>query len=44
MPKPNEKGDYEKARDQTVLERHSAMKESGLFSDNELQAMIKTIT
>ena len=44
MPKTNEKGDYEKARDQTVLERHSAMKESGLFSDNELQAMIKTIT
>ena len=44
MPKPNEKGDYEKARDQIVLQRHSAMKESGLFSDKELQAMIKTIT
>ena len=39
-----EKGDYEKARDRTILDRHSAMKESGLFSDYELQAMLKTIT
>ncbi len=39
-----EKGDYEKARDKTILDCHGAMKESGLFSDHELLAMLKAIT
>ena len=43
MPMQTEKGDYEKERDRTILERHSAMKESGLFSNDELKAMLKTI-
>ena len=44
MPVQVEKGDYEKARNETILERHTAMKESGLFSDHELKAMLKTVT
>ena len=43
MPKQIEKGAYEKARDQTILERYNAMKESGMFSEKELQHMIKMI-
>ena len=43
MPKQTVKGDYEKARDQTILERYNAMKESGMFSDTELQHMIDMI-
>ena len=44
MPVQVEKGDYEKARDKTIRDRHTAMKESGMFSDHELQAMLKSIT
>ena len=43
MPVQVEKGEYEKARNETILECHTAMKESGLFSDHELNAMLKTI-
>ena len=42
-PKQIEKGDYEKARDKIIRERHDAMKESGMFKDNELQAMLATL-
>ena len=38
-----EKGDYEKARDRTIMERHAAMKESGMFEDNELQVILNMI-
>ena len=41
--KNKEKGDYEKARDRTILERHNAMKESGMFEENELQAILSMI-
>ena len=41
--KNKEKGDYEKARDRTILERHNAMKESGMFEENELQAILSII-
>ena len=41
--KQTEKGDYEKARDRTILERHDAMKESGMFEDNELQVILNMI-
>ena len=37
------KGDYEKARDRTIMERHNAMKESGMFDDNELQVILNMI-
>ena len=43
MPKQTVKGDYEKARDHTILERYHAMKESGMFSDAELQHMVDMI-
>ena len=43
MPKQTAKGDYEKARDHTILERYHAMKESGMFSDTELQHMVDMI-
>ena len=39
-PKSGEKGEYEKVRDGIIGERHDAMKESGLFSEKELE-MIK---
>ena len=41
--KNKEKGDYEKARDKAILERHNAMKESGMFEDNELQVILNMI-
>ena len=41
--KQTEKGDYEKARDKAILERHNAMKESGMFEDNELQVILNMI-
>ncbi len=44
MPKQIKKGAYEKARDQTILERYNAMKESGMFCEKELQYMIKMIS
>ena len=43
LPKQMEKGDYEKARDKTILERYNAMRESGMFEDIELQAILNTI-
>ena len=43
MPKQSEKGEYEKCRDDNILKRHEAMKESGLFTDTELQAMLNMI-
>ena len=43
MPDLGEKGDYEKARDENILERHRAMQESGMFSDNELKYMLEKI-
>ena len=42
--KNKEKGDYEKARDRNILERHKAMKESGMFEDNELQVILHMIS
>ena len=42
-PKQMEKGEYEKVRDKTIMERHNAMKESGMFGDNELQAILHMI-
>ena len=42
-PKQTVKGEYEKARDHTILERYNAMKESGMFSDTELQHMVDMI-
>ena len=32
MPEQAEKGEYEKAREKTIQERYSAMRDSGLFS------------
>ena len=43
IPNSGEKGEYEKLRDKTILERCKAMKESGMFSDSELQAMYDMI-
>ena len=43
MPQQTIKGDYEKARDQTILARYHVMKESELFSDTELQYMVNMI-
>ena len=43
VPKQLEKGEYEKARDQTILERHNAMKDSGMFNDKELLYMLNMI-
>ena len=43
LPKQIEKGDYEKARDKIILERHNAMRESGMFKDNELESILATI-
>ena len=43
MPEQDEKGEYEKCRDENILERHEAMKESGLFTDDELKAMLTMI-
>ena len=40
IPKLGEKGEYEKVRDGIIGERYDAMKESGLFSEKELE-MIK---
>ena len=39
LPKPAEKSDYEKARDKNIQERYNAMKDSGMFSANELKRM-----
>ena len=39
LPKSAEKSDYEKARDKNIQERYNAMKESGMFSANELKRM-----
>ena len=44
LPKEKEKGEYERARDTAILERHDAMKASGMFSDKELKAMLTMIT
>ena len=44
LPKKTEKGEYEKARDTAILERHNAMKASGMFGDKELKAMLTMIT
>ena len=41
--KNKEKGDYEKARDRTIMERHDAMKASGMFEENELQVILNMI-
>ena len=43
MSKQTIKGDYEKARDNTILERYHAMKESGMFDENELHHMLDMI-
>ena len=44
LPQKTEKGEYEKARDTAILERHNAMKASGMFGDKELKAMLTMIT
>ena len=43
LPKPAEKSDYKKARDKNIQERYNAMKDSGMFSANELKRMKDTI-
>ena len=42
MPDVGEKSDYEKLRDSTIIDRHQAMKESGMFSDIELEKILST--
>ena len=37
------KGDYEKARDNTILERYHAMKELGMFDEHDLHHMLDMI-
>ena len=39
----SEKSKYEEARDETIRQRHDAMKESGLFNDTELARILETI-
>ena len=43
VPKLGEKGEYEKVRDGIICERHDAMKESGLFSEKELEMLKEKI-
>ena len=40
MPESGEKSEYEKVREETIKARHQAMKESGMFSDCELDKML----
>ena len=40
MPDLGEKSDYEKVREKTIRDRHLSMKESGMFSDSELDKML----
>ena len=39
MPNLGEKGAYEKARDDNILERHRVMSESGMFTEKELKSI-----
>ena len=42
IPDSGEKSEYEKIRDENINARYQAMKESGMFSDCELEKMLKT--
>ena len=42
IPDSGEKSEYEKIRDENIKARHQAMKESGMFSDCELDKMLKS--
>ena len=37
------KSKYEEARDETIRQRHDAMKESGLFTERDLKRVLETI-
>ena len=43
MPENVGKGKYEEARDETIRQRHDAMKESGLFTERDLARVLETI-
>lgn len=43
MPESVEKGKYEEIRDETIRQRHDAMKLSGLFTERDLAKVLKTI-
>ena len=43
MPKTGEKGSYEQVRDEMIQQRHDAMKESGMFTDKELEQILEKI-
>ena len=40
MPIQGEKSEYEIVRDNTIRDRHLAMKESGMFDDEELDKVL----
>ena len=42
MPDSGGKSEYEKVRDETIKARHQAMKESGMFSDCELDKILNS--
>ena len=42
MPDSGAKSEYEKVRDETIKARHQAMKESGMFSDCELDKILNS--
>ena len=43
MPENVGKGKYEEARDETIRQRHDAMKKSGLFTERDLAKVLETI-
>ena len=43
MPENVGKSKYEEARDETIRQRHDAMKESGLFTERDLERVLETI-
>ena len=43
MPEGVGKSKYEEARDETIRQRHDAMKESGLFTERDLERVLETI-